>query len=62
MNIYEMYGRLAEQQQGTEAARLFLTGLVLRLRAREIEPEQVVLLEGGGFRVDPKPDTEPEEE
>jgi len=53
MSIHEMYGRLAEQQAVTEANRHFLHGLVDQLRLGAIKPEQLELLEGGGFKVNP---------
>lgn len=53
-----MYGRLAEVQEKTEASRQFLHGLVMQLRDGAVKPEQVELLEGGGFKVIPLPEPE----
>ena len=55
MTIHEMYGRLAEQQAATEAARLYLHDLVAKLVSRQVRLDQVEPVdgEGGGFRVMP---------
>jgi hypothetical protein len=48
-----MYGRLAETQESTEASRKFLYDLVDQLRLGKIKLEQIELIEGGGFKVNP---------
>lgn len=53
MGIHEMYGRLAEVHETTEASRVYLYELVLQLISGEVKPEQVEELPDGGFKVNP---------
>jgi hypothetical protein len=46
-----MYGQLAELQESTESSRRFLYDLVDQIRLGKIKPEQIELVEGGGFKV-----------
>lgn len=58
MSIHELYGRLAEQLERTEANRKFLYELVLQLQSGAVKLEQVEIIEGGGFKVNPLPEEE----
>jgi len=49
---------LAEQLAASEAARVFLYGLVLDLRSGRVKPEQVEELAGGGFKLNALPEQE----
>ncbi len=62
MSIYELYGRLAESQERTEASRQFLCDLVIELKTGVVKPEQVELTADGGFKVNDLTETEPDAE
>lgn len=53
MGIHELYGRLAEQHDATEASRQFLYELVLKLTSGAVKIEQVEELPSKGFKVNP---------
>ncbi len=53
-----MYGRLAEQLDAAEANRMFLHELVLTLLSGKVKREQIEAIEGGGFTVNPLPESE----
>lgn len=47
MNIYEMYGRLAESSQELQTFHAMTMDLLKKLKAGEVDPSKLALTENG---------------